>query len=115
MTPHLQLLPRELASALVKELDDHWLVMREVNIEPMTLAFVKIINDHSYASHTIQQSERDKVLNEVRAKYIEHNDMPCPELAEKYDHLCDAEYCGMCILDFVLEELRSKARMVSRG
>ena len=63
------------------------------------------------ASHSSAQSEqeiRDKVLDEVRKKYVEYNDIPCPELAEKYDHLCDAEYCGMCILDFVLAELRSK-------
>ena len=41
-------LPRELATALVKELDDHWLVMHEVNKEPMITAFMEIISDHTY-------------------------------------------------------------------
>lgn len=60
---------------------------------------------YTYSTH---QSEREKVLKEVRENYVKYNDIPCPELAEKYGHACDSEYCGMCILDFVLEELREQ-------
>jgi len=53
-------------------------------------------------------SERNKMLDELRIKYLEFLNHPCPELADKYKHCCDAEWCGLCILDEVLEELRSK-------
>ena len=52
------------------------------------------------------KSERDKVLDEVRIKYVVFLNHPCPELADKYDHCCDAEWCGLCTLDEVLAELR---------
>ena len=56
-----------------------------------------------------RKDERDKMLNLIREKYVEFLNHPCPELADKYEHPCDAEWCGLCILDAVLEELRQKA------
>jgi hypothetical protein len=53
-------------------------------------------------------ARNDDVLNELREKYVEFMNHPCPELAEKYNHGCDAEYCGLCILDEVLEQLRQQ-------
>ena len=50
---------------------------------------------------------RNATLDELRKKYIEYTNHPCPQLAEKYNHGCDSEYCGICILDEVLESLRS--------
>jgi len=68
---------------------------------------------HSYeiwqycpAWEEIRKSEREKLLDELREKYVEFLYHPCPELADKYDHCCDAEWCGLCTLDEVLEELR---------
>jgi len=58
------------------------------------------------ASHSDFQSERDTVLELLRLKYVEFLNHPCPELADKYDHCCDAEWCGLCTLDEVLAELR---------
>ena len=58
------------------------------------------------ASHSDFKSERDKLLDELREKYVEFLYRPCPELADKYDHCCDSEWCGLCTLDEVLEELR---------
>jgi hypothetical protein len=55
------------------------------------------------------QSERDTVLDELRIKYVEFLDHPCPGLADKYEHCCDSEWCGLCTLDEVLEELRMQA------
>ena len=52
------------------------------------------------------QSERDKVMELLRLKYVEFLNHPCPELADKYDHCCDADWCGLCTLDEVLAELR---------
>jgi len=52
------------------------------------------------------QSRRDTVLELLRLKYVEFLNHPCPELADKYDHCCDAEWCGLCTLDEVLAELR---------
>jgi len=52
------------------------------------------------------QSERDTVLELLRLKYVEFLNHPCPELADKYDHCCDADWCGLCTLDEVLAELR---------
>jgi CheY-like chemotaxis protein len=49
---------------------------------------------------------REQALDELRIKYVDYMNHPCPELAEKYKHGCDAEYCGLCILDEVLESLR---------
>ncbi len=43
---------------------------------------------------------------QLRERYVEYMGHPCPELAEKYNHGCDAEYCGLCILDEVQESLR---------
>jgi hypothetical protein len=54
-------------------------------------------------------SEREKVLDELRIKYVEFLDHPCPGLADKYEHCCDSRWCGLCTLDEVLEELRQKA------
>ena len=66
--------------------------------------------DHDeYGSPCSFQSERDKVLELLRLKYVEFLNHPCPELADKYDHCCDTEWCGLCTLDEVLEELRQKA------
>jgi hypothetical protein len=56
--------------------------------------------------HHPYQSERDKVLELLRLKYVEFLNHPCPELADKYDHCCDADWCGLCTLDEVLAELR---------
>ena len=56
--------------------------------------------DSSYKSH------REKVLELLRLKYVEFLNHPCPELADKYDHCCDADWCGLCTLDEVLAELR---------
>jgi len=58
------------------------------------------------ASHSDFQNQRDKLLDELREKYVEFLYHPCPELADKYDHCCDADWCGLCTLDEVLEELR---------
>jgi len=52
------------------------------------------------------QSERDTVLELLRLKYVEFLNHPCPELADKYKHCCDADWCGLCTLDEVLAELR---------
>ena len=52
------------------------------------------------------QSERETVLELLRLKYVEFLNHPCPELADKYKHCCDAEWCGLCTLDEVLAELR---------
>ena len=54
----------------------------------------------------IRKQERAKALDELREKYVEFLNHPCPELADKYDHCCDADWCGLCTLDEVLEELR---------
>lgn len=54
------------------------------------------------------KSGRDKVLDEFRIKYVEFLTHPCPELADKYEHCCDVEWCGLCTFDEVLEELRQK-------
>jgi len=54
----------------------------------------------------MHQSHREKVLELLRLKYVEFLNHPCPELADKYDHCCDAEWCGLCTLDEVLAELR---------
>lgn len=73
--------------------------------------FEATYNPVGCAPHSSAKSEqeiREQVLDEVRTNYIKYNDIPCPELAEKYDHICDAEYCGICILDFVLEKLRKQ-------
>lgn len=56
---------RKLASALVQELDDHWLVMHDINIEPMILAFVDIIEQHIST-----QPPRDQVLDELRPEVL---------------------------------------------
>ena len=58
------------------------------------------------ASHSDFQSEREKVLELLRLKYVEFLNHPCPELADKYDHCCDVGWCGLCTLDEVLAELR---------
>ena len=58
---------------------------------------------------TPYQSERDTVLELLRLKYVEFLNHPCPELADKYDHCCDVDWCGLCTLDEVLAELRQKA------
>ena len=55
------------------------------------------------------KSEREKVLELLRLKYVEFLNHPCPELADKYKHCCDADWCGLCTLDEVLAELRQKA------
>ena len=55
----------------------------------------------------IRKQERAKALDEVRIKYVVFLNHPCPELADKYDHCCDAEWCGLCTLDEVLAELRA--------
>jgi len=62
------------------------------------------------ASHSDFQSGRGKLLDEVRIKYVVFLNHPCPELADKYKHCCDAEWCGLCTLDEVLEELRQAGR-----
>ena len=61
------------------------------------------------ASHSDFQSEQDTVLELLRLKYVEFLNHPCPELADKYKHCCDADWCGLCTLDEVLAELRQKA------
>jgi len=66
-------------------------------------AFIKI--ERNVRSRPYR-SERDKVLELLRLKYVEFLNHPCPELADKYDHCCDAEWCGLCTLDEVLAELR---------
>jgi len=58
-----------------------------------------LIRSHPYQSH------REKVLELLRLKYVEFLNHPCPELADKYDHCCDADWCGLCTLDEVLAEL----------
>jgi hypothetical protein len=60
------------------------------------------------ASHSDFQSEREKVLELLRLKYVEFLNHPCPELADKYKHCCDADWCGLCTLDEVLAELRQQ-------
>jgi len=57
----------------------------------------------------IRQAERETVLELLRLKYVEFLNHPCPELADKYKHCCDADWCGLCTLDEVLAELRQKA------
>jgi hypothetical protein len=54
----------------------------------------------------IRQAERETVMELLRLKYVEFLNHPCPELAEKYDHCCDVDWCGLCTLDEVLAELR---------
>jgi hypothetical protein len=54
----------------------------------------------------MHQSHREKVLELLRLKYVEFLNHPCPELADKYKHCCDADWCGLCTLDEVLAELR---------
>jgi hypothetical protein len=54
----------------------------------------------------IRKEERDKVLELLRLKYVEFLNHPCPELADKYKHCCDVDWCGLCTLDEVLAELR---------
>ena len=54
----------------------------------------------------IRQNEREKVLELLRLKYVEFLKHPCPELADKYKHCCDVDWCGLCTLDEVLAELR---------
>jgi len=54
----------------------------------------------------IRQAERETVLELLRLKYVEFLNHPCPELADKYKHCCDADWCGLCTLDEVLAELR---------
>ena len=61
--------------------------------------------DHMVRDDT-HQSERDKVMELLRLKYVEFLNHPCPELADKYDHCCDVDWCGLCTLDEVLAELR---------
>jgi hypothetical protein len=68
----------------------------------MSQALVTISNVRSHP----YKSERDKVLELLRLKYVEFLNHPCPELADKYDHCCDADWCGLCTLDEVLAELR---------
>ncbi len=52
---------RKLASALVKELDDYWLIMNEVDVEPMIQSFIEIISDHS-SSHPAPDDVLDKLI-----------------------------------------------------
>ena len=68
---------------------------------------------HSYeiwqycpAWEEIRKSEREKLLDELREKYVEFLYRLCPELADKYDHCCDSGWCGLCTLDEVLEDIR---------
>jgi len=68
---------------------------------------VEEIHDIVVACSHPYQSERDKVLELLRLKYVEFLNHPCPELADKYDHCCDVEWCGLCTLDEVLAELRA--------
>ena len=72
----------------------------DINGEHYVTGFAVKIQSHPY------QSERDKVLELLRLKYVEFLNHPCPELADKYKHCCDADWCGLCTLDEVLEELR---------
>jgi hypothetical protein len=81
----------------------HWIIGR-----------VAGINGDTNEYFCDKQSSRDTVLDAVRKKYIEFNERPCPSLAEKYNHACDCEYCGICVLDSVLEELR-QSKMGKQG
>ena len=77
-----------------------WCKKHDEAINPSTINLV------GCASHSDFQSEREKVLELLRLKYVEFLNHPCPELADKYKHCCDAEWCGLCTLDEVLAELR---------
>jgi hypothetical protein len=80
-------------------------IITEEELVWIPLELEKVIRSRLYNP----QSERDKVLDEVCIKYVEFLNHPCPELADKYDRCCDADWCGLCTLDEVLAELRQKA------
>ena len=72
--------------------------------------------EHSQTAHEIIRAIRGyagqaeaaaQAREELRLKYVEFMNHPCPQLADKYNHCCDVEYCGLCILDEVLESLRT--------
>ena len=71
--------------------------------DPLFMAYV-------YGQEAGKKDERDKVLDKLREKYVEFLNHPCLELADKYKHCCDVEWCGLCTLDEVLEELRQQGR-----
>ena len=78
----------------------------ERNMNPIcgSAECLKIIKPHE---NKVARVERDKVLDELREKYVEFLNHPCPELADKYKHCCDVDWCGLCTLDEVLAELRA--------
>ena len=76
----------------------------------LTNETIEVIEEVGCASHSDFQSGREKLLDEMRIKYVVFLNHPCPELADKYKHCCDAEWCGLCTLDEVLEELRQAGK-----
>lgn len=78
--------------------------------EPQCLCETCCMTVEQCRGSQLEQASRNDsdVLDKLRDKYVEFMNHPCPELAEKYNHGCDAEYCGLCILDEVLEQLRQQ-------
>jgi len=66
----------------------------------------------SYISDKNCVNPRKELYDEIREEYIKFNMTgECPYLADKYNHCCDNDYCGVCILDLTLESLKNKYKL----